>query len=749
VQLWKPNDWNATGGIVIADHANFRNNWRSVSFMTYHNTHPTTGAIAPNRSRFRHCNFEWDDNYYGDGPVHAGATLYKVEGIYFTACTFANNQTSAVVTEASQLGHGIIGVDAQFKVKAEQSTSGSLDHSTFHNLYHGVWTMSTGFSMNTYEVDQAVFTDNIYGIKSEAVNEAVISRNSFTLGGNPYLTPYGTKQEGVVINTGTNYLIEDNSFQAAASLIDEPIGVRISNSGEDYNRVYRNSFDGLFVGNLSNYLNRSQIDPEFGLEYLCNTATNNQFDIAATGEFGSQDGVRDFQGNAAVPAGNTFSQNGLWSDGDFANQVVPTVEYNYFMNTLTEEPLFTSNVNKQAIPNQNTCESSFSTGTPIPSDGLQVQQLVSDYEQQLLNLNNYRVLYAAAIDGGDTDALLAEVNTSWPNETWVLRQELLFESPFLSQEVLMGVAERNSVFPDAIQYEILAANPDVLRKEAFIDWLRETQHLPSYMIDQLTALSGQQTYRSILENEMARYGAQAYQTNGLLLQGLAQDTLSYDSTDWLSRLQAQESLMGQMRQLELYLAVEQHIDAASVFQQLTAYNDFADDAQLIAFDEYLDLKDVQVRLQASGLRPDQLPEDDLVEVRRIAEVGHRYAGQQARNWLTAYYGEEYATWPLLPVGETRSAFIPFSEESEMQPGLTVMPNPAQHLATFSWHLNAGPIGMQLLVMDDSGKRVYQTVIQGQRGQLAVNTSDWPAGTYVYALTDGESTLERGKLVILH
>ena len=43
VELWKPNDYTKTGGIVIANNTVFRNNKKAVHALHYTNTNPFTG----------------------------------------------------------------------------------------------------------------------------------------------------------------------------------------------------------------------------------------------------------------------------------------------------------------------------------------------------------------------------------------------------------------------------------------------------------------------------------------------------------------------------------------------------------------------------------------------------------------------------------------------------------------------------------------------------------------------------------
>ncbi len=66
VRLWKPGDWNSTGGIVTANNTVFNNCRRSVEFMSYHNFHPYTMVEMDNMSKFEKCTFNMNEKYIED-----------------------------------------------------------------------------------------------------------------------------------------------------------------------------------------------------------------------------------------------------------------------------------------------------------------------------------------------------------------------------------------------------------------------------------------------------------------------------------------------------------------------------------------------------------------------------------------------------------------------------------------------------------------------------------------------------------
>ena len=122
-------------------------------------------------------------------------------------------------------------------------------------------------------------------------------------------------------------------------------------------------------------------NPYTGLNYLCNINENNSYDFYVTGE-----GIRLHQGSQAEAAGNTFSQNGINQYGDFNNQALFPVNYNFYsaIGFENEEPLYYSDkVYPKETSNQNLCLSHFGGGGSGNDDGrgLTEEEKLA-YEQQ-------------------------------------------------------------------------------------------------------------------------------------------------------------------------------------------------------------------------------------------------------------------------------------------------------------------------------------------------------------------------------
>ena len=232
----------------------------------------------------------------------------------------------------------------------------------------------------------ANFINNKIGIQTDGVQAPVSRYNLFRVGSGTA----AVNGLGVFVNSGSMYDISSNSFVPISSAALYTTGVLISKSGSDPNVVRSNDYYGLWCANLSNYLNRNPNPNSInGLQFLCNTNSNNRHDIAARSQnvqiingipvysFGSSpvDGIAGNQGSINKAAGNTFSSGALYNIYNPGNEV-QVVNY-YFASSQVPSTYYGIIPHPGAIPNNciytdpnsNGGGSSTLGGGPIPSGG--------------------------------------------------------------------------------------------------------------------------------------------------------------------------------------------------------------------------------------------------------------------------------------------------------------------------------------------------------------------------------------------
>ena len=749
VALWKPGDYSKSGGIIVATDAVFKNNKRSVEFISYQNFNPAVPTeLFGNASYFTNCTFTVDENYMIPSPFNAHITLWNVDGVSFKGNTFQNSLSETP-------GKGIYSIDANYQLLplcSSQTTpcpTQSLVPNSFSGFDAAIEAANAGNS-RAILVDTTRFINNGYGVKLSGSSYASVTRSVFEIGKLSTQACESNFGIGIELSDCNGYMVENNLFSLAAGNSGEgSIGIRVyyDEFNQAYlNEIYRNTFNGVNRGNLAEGKNRLNNDPSSGLVYQCNKNTDNFRDFHITNL-----GIAGHQGSLSLPAGNTFSNisGSLLPPRHIANYSNNHITY-FYSSARDQEPFYITNTTKQSTVAFNSCPSHLGGGSgEIELMGLSAEQQ-SYFEEQLdasrSAYNSLSTLYNSLVDGGSTSGMIAAVDMAWPGDMWELRAGLLGASPHLSKEVLKKAADRTDVLPESIIFEVLSTNPDELKDAELMEYLQtKAEPLPDYMIEVLESLRENITYKTILQNQMAYQSQQQARAERALLHNLVHNQSS-DLQGLRDQLAAAQSLPTDMQLVDVFLQegkTSQALGLAAMLPQLYALTGDA----LAEHNRYMSLKQLQANLLDADRTIFELDAAEKATLLDLIGQSNGLAGTQARN-IMAFIGEyEYCDCPA-PLDEELKT-KPVSSKSVqtlLSPSVEVRPNPANNWVSFTYTLEGEQPQAVLELRDAAGKTVHQVQLSQPKGAYLWDTRELQSGTYYYSLKTA-NTNKTGKVVI--
>ncbi len=754
VTLWKPNDWNSRGGIVQASNTTFSNNKRSVEFLAYQNFNPIdTAMLMGNISYFKNCTFVVDNNFMIPGGFNSHITMWGVDGIKLEANNFSNNMTNA-----ANRGNGIYTIDANFRVVPGCSQQiapcppAYVLVNTFNDLDVGIHATNAR-SSKTIFVDQAAFIGNGYGVKLDAVHNATIIRSQFKIG---TFTKQGFACSGIFgvgidITNSNGYIIEENDFNSRSNPeTTDVIGIRVYYDPfleVSPNDIYNNNFHALNRANLAEGKNFVTNYESHGLLYQCNTNTQNFFDFYFVDQ-----GVAGKQGSLNKAAGNTFT----FIDDPFAgprhisNLADNHIDY-YHTSGQHQKPLYIINVDPFLVTNAHGCPSSFGGGgNELDPKGLTTEQKQYFEQEMADNHMDYTLvqnLYASLLDGGNTEAVQADIAMAWPQDMWALRAELLGLSPLLSKEVLVSASDRTDVLPESIIFEVLAANPDELKKKELMEHLENKDNpLPEYMIQILKSLTGNVTYKTILQGQMAHHGRMENRAAGVLLRDMLNDSIR-DEAAIRSFMAARQNLPMDMQIVDSYMESGETTDALALAAMLPQLYNLTGDA-LAEHGRFMELKQLQAGLHNQQRNIFQLTETEKTQLEGLVAESTGTAGMQARNILAFVYGNDYCDCPAEVEAGLKAKPATIAPLHKLhEPQIEARPNPASAWVGFTYTIPEGSSNALLEIRDTGGKLVNQASLDNIQGQYIWDTRTIASGLYHYTLKTSNG-IKSGKVTIV-
>lgn len=767
VQLWKPEDYSKTGGMIYSENSTFLNNRRAVSFLSFENLHPQFGIESDYSATFKRCTFENDENYLDDNPFHTFVSMWDVRGVKFKACKF-----DAGDFEQS----GIYAIESGFKVESicngaigpDGCLPQQIERCEFHNFDKAISAQNTlAADLYPINIQHAYFYNNNYGVWAYYLDNVLTVKTSHF-----YIGKHGINKEkqicgsffgrGINIQFSANFFIENNYFYPipGGANSNDLIGiVAFENNGIILDIIKNNYFENLYIGNEAVGRNiHAEIGLGEGLKYECNDNTNNVIDFEVidgpvwSGQIGYQ------LGSENLSAHNSYSNDNanIWHWRNMGDQAIDYyLHQNEYGTPYEPEDIKIETTNNSAylfIKNDANEINDCYDGIGIHEERL----VLTSTEQQELEMqfviaeNEYNIvedIYNNMTDGGSTEITITNVENAQPDDTWEVRNELLGMSPFLSREVLEAAANKTDVLPNSILLDILASNPDELKKEDFIRFLEnKDEPLPPYMISILRDVSNGATYKTALLNQMnfqkRKQNISAKKIINSLINDEEQNNFSIKS--WLACL---KNINADLQIASILIKEGNYFEANTLLDLIpNIYNLEGIELNLYQDDKYL--LNLNGYLLQQGRNFNQLYESEINNLERIAENPYGMARASARVILENFYGyTDYCD--CLNRNENKSSFREVKEWDTQKDApllITATPNPAKYYVEFYYELSEIDSEGEIVITDINGKVIRTFNVNQAKGVQAWDIQEITAGSYIYTLKT-KYFEESGKLII--
>ena len=739
------------GGIVMADSANFINNHEVVEFMPYD---------YENVSQFTFCNFETNEDCLPDAPPDYFVTLTGVDNIEFKACSFV----STYHPEGGDLisrGSGINSTNSNFLVDYECRNAtvpcDDYQYNLFEGLYYGINAMDVGYG-NSVTVNHTDFSENVKALYLSGFQSGIeVTSNDFDV--------YSTTSDiytsyGLYLDHCTGYHIEDNRFHNQ-SVVNAIPGIYVNNSGTEDNRIYNNVFDTLKYGIVAYNVNRDYSERK-GLCIKCNDFTDNIYDIAVTvyGPVNPDLGIAQFQGSMVAsdtaPAGNTFSSGGS-HEWDIYNEGNAITYVYHKVSSTTKKVKPDDNMISHNVTTQENRNANYDKETSCPSTlylgGGGKENLMVLFNEAETNIQTTKSALEEVVDGGNTEETNTDVLMSIPNEALEIHDQLLNQSPYLSDTVMKSAIYKEEVLPNAMVRDILVANPQAAKSSDILTKLdNRLDPMPDYMMDEIMAGKDSVGAKEVLDSKLALYQqdrANAFNTLVRWYKNNGEDAWAMDSL--IAFLQNNGSIQSKYNIAFLHQLLRDSTMANEVLNDIPEEYDLTDEQQA-EHEDYSSLFELYHNLQNAGKSILQLNESQISTLQTLSEDDQFTPGVFARNILLVNKLSDYEE-PLVLPDETKLTPINknFKTNSTLShhSKLTIYPNPAGKYFIVKYHLEKEINNLQVEILDMTSKKVGEMKLRGEQDQVVIPVNNWHEGIYLVRLIGDGSLIDSQKVTVLN
>ena len=483
----------------------------------------------------------------------------------------------------------------------------------------------------------------------------------------------------------------------------------------------------------------------------------NLFDFAITYDqpYNNYIGIAKYQGthlndSIFAPVGNMFKPYPEYPHYDFYNEGNDIEYYYHALNqtgfrlrpqhiygTVRTHPIYEYFI-------ENYCPSTLSgSGSSEELDQMMMAQ--SRYD----SLGDAMI---ALVDGGSTEILNMEVQTSSPPDALQVRNELLNGSPYLSDTVMKTSVGKEDVLDNAMIRDVLVANPQSAKSEEINEMLANRSNpMPDYMMEQILAGEDTISAKEILEAKKAWWDGEATKLYTRLINHYKGDSLSpanddnlrwlfdyrntlaarYNKADWIQA-------MGEYEQ-----AIEELVSIPALFILNTV--------QASTHQAYLEFYNISKSIQSDSLFVFRVDSTQTELLQSIVQSNKDLPGGYARNILLAAGKIMYQEPIILPdtgLKVIKKEKFRGVKETDKGKFISVFPNPANDYFIVRIKLPDTPKQGLLTLYDATGKIILVFEVANKYNQLIIPTTHLKSGMYLLELKINGKREGTAKITIL-
>ncbi len=750
IERANPGIHSANGGLVVATDAVFLNNRRSVAIENY---------PGWNHSIFTRCSFLLTDASGLTGNQYfIGAEL--VHPLRISGCTFRNIIPDEVMAFPDR-GYGILSLDADIFVYSAPDNPMENEQDSirplFYKLAYGIYSMRSG-TQSSIHITDTRFENNMRGAYVSGFNGTsfvYLMNSAFNIPNSTYLNAPPTY--GLYLDHCSGYTIQQNEFYSENETSDG-YGLIINESGPYDNEIYNNAFHNLRYGSQTQGCNRYSYPYVGGLCYRCNDFYDNRNDIFVISDAAPgvpNQGISLSQGNKIQAAKNTFTEenNAGYDIYNSIDVITYCLDQDDNGNNITPEP----NVGVVNYIVQNS-EYDKNLDCPYNTTGfiIDAEDALAELAESASQSDSLSGILSSLTDGGSTEDLVSEVTTSTPPEALEVREELLINSPYLSDSVMSAAIAQETVLPNAMIRDILVENPQSSKTDALIEALEyRVVPMPDSMMAQIMEGVSVLGAKEILEQEIFRWRSKYAITMKELIRYYHPDTAEMTTYDSLIDLvKSDGSLNSRYDLVSLYYG-NGDVDSGNAVMSAIPATFALTGPQSQVHNMYVSLFPIlhQIASDSTGLA--SLDSAQVVVLTAIAEGDSALPGIYARNMLIMSDAMQYEEPILIPsvLKEVKRYGTGSEDPSHNFTGdfrLKVFPNPAHHYFIVEYRA-AKTVGyiqdLSISLTDILGHELIKLHLKHCFDQIIIPTETMPAGTYLINLSSGGKLREQAKVII--
>ena len=367
-------------------------------------------------------------------------------------------------------------------------------------------------------------------------------------------------------------------------------------------------------------------------------------------------------------------------------------------------------------------------------------------------MNTAKLIYDIWVDGGNTEGLLQKVKYAYSWDTYELYADLMSNSPYLSDTVIISAINRVNVLTDTMIRNVLSANLQAIKTTNILTNLENTR--PAFYInkwiDELLDQTDTITPREQLEALISYYAQERQVAVDQLKRIYIEDTTGTYTIDSLITLLANDIEPISSYQLaSIYLNNRDSVKYWNVMDSIPIKYQFAEE-DMQSHQDFTDYFGIVNTLIANNMNYNQLNYTQIQKLYDLTSRNSNYTAAYARAILlkadTTYTYNE----PIILPDDNTKKMMTKENKPLIKIGenlLKVYPNPAKDHFAVEYNVVHDLNNATIEVVDMLGHKMQSIKLTAKSGQITINTGIYAKSMYVCYLKNNGKIISKTKVGI--
>jgi hypothetical protein len=382
-------------------------------------------------------------------------------------------------------------------------------------------------------------------------------------------------------------------------------------------------------------------------------------------------------------------------------------------------------------------------------------ELISQVLYSEIKVDSLQQILSLTVDGGSTEDLVNDIQLSTPPDALEIRNNLLYESPYLSDSVMKEAIEKENVLQNNMIRDVLVENPQSAKSDRVFEALgNRFLPMPDSLMAQIMQNENVSGEKEKMENTLLFWNQKYSGALKFLLVLYDTDTTgTYGIDSIINALEQDGSLNSQYDLISLYFSKGMYATGNEILAAIPGSFPLTNE-QINDFDQFTMLFPMIQKIDSSSQGTTSLDSSEIETLVTLAQNDHLLSGAYSRNILLMNYDYQYEEPIILPshlkISKRINRNYNLSDLADLS-WVKIYPNPSNSYIIVEFRIEVDDFkasNYKLTITDLKGNSLGELVVTKPYDQMIIPTNDLSSGEYMLKINSNQKDKLCKKFILI-